>query len=191
MRDVVRGKPGSSSPTAALGAGKVGEVGKRTLVDAAAGELRLKASGPGKVTGDAAQSVADAAMSGPAQPLPHRAAMERQFGVPLDYVSAYTGPAVRAAGQSLGASAFTRADRVAFAEPNPSTSTVAHEVAHVLQQTRGGGARSETHDEAEAHAAESGVALAFRGSGSGGATAVRRQPAPPPAQDAPALSASA
>jgi len=191
MRDVVRGRPGSSSSTAAPGAGKVGVVGKRTLVDVSAGELRLKASGPGKLTGDAAQSVAEAAMSGPAQSLPYRAAMEQQFGVPLDHVAAYTGPAVQAAGQSLGASAFARGDRVAFAEPNPSRSTVAHEVAHVLQQTRGGGAGSEAHDEAEAHAAESGAALAFRGSGIAGAAAVRRQPAPQPAQDTPVLSAPA
>lgn len=178
------GLTGRSGPSA---------IGKRTLVETCAGApLRLKASGPGQVTGEAARSVAEAAMTGPPQSLPYQAELEQQFGVPLDHVRAYMGPTVEAAGRSLGARAFALGERVAFAESSPSQSTVAHEITHVLQQTRGGGARSEAHDEAEALAAEGGAALTFdKASGTGGPTAVRRQRGPQPAQEVPPLDIAA
>lgn len=189
MRDFGRKGSGRDSGTESAGTRSADAVGKRTLVEGA--QLRLKSSGPGKVTGVAARGVAEAAMAGPPQPLPHRADMEQQFGVSLGHVGAHTGALVESAGRSLGASAFALGDRVAFAEPTPSRGTVAHEVAHVLQQTRGGGAGDEVHDEAEARAAEGGAARAFDQSSAGGASAVRLQPAPQPAQDPAPLNAAA
>lgn len=192
MSTVTRQQRGYSSGSASTGGGDLGAIGKRTLVEACGGaQLRLKASGPGQVTGEAARGVASAAMAGPPQPLPYRTEMEQQFGVSLDHIGAHTGSTVEAAGRSLGASAFALGDQVAFAESSPSRSTVAHEVTHVLQQTRGGGAGSEAHDEAEALAAEGGAALAFASGGGAGTAAVRRQAAPQPTQEAPPLDAAA
>lgn len=192
MSTVTRQQRGNSSGSAGTGGGDLGAIGKRTLVEACGGaQLRLKASGPGQVTGEAARSVASAAMAGPPQPLPYRRDMEQQFGVPLDHIGAHTGSTVEEAGRSLGASAFALGDQVAFAESSPSRSTVAHEVTHVLQQTRGGGAGSEAHDEAEAVAAEGGAAPAIAPGGGAGATAVRRQAAPQPTQEAPLLDTAA
>lgn len=152
--------------------------GKRSLTDARYG-LRLKASGTPEVGGDAAHSVAEAALSGPSQALPYQADLEQQFGTSLDHIGAHTGAGPSSAGRSLGASGFTLGDQVGFADAAPSRATVAHEVAHALQQTRGGGAGSVDADEAEARAAETGGGLGYSFTGAG-ASAVRLQEAPQP-----------
>jgi Domain of unknown function (DUF4157) len=188
-----RQQQGYARGTGTTGTCDLGAIGKRTLVETYCNApVRLKASGSAQVTGEAARDVAEAAMTGPPQSLPYQAEMEQQFGVSLGHVGAYMGSTVEAAGRSLGASAFALGDRVAFAESSPSQKTVAHEITHVLQQTRGGGAGSEAHDEAEALAAEGGATLTFdKAGGTGGAVAVRRQKAPQPIHEAPPLDAAA
>lgn len=73
------------------------------------------------------------ATAGAPAPLPHREALEASFGRPLGHIEVHTGPAARALLDRLGAEAATRGDEVLLAEPEPAPSTVAHEVAHVLQ----------------------------------------------------------
>ena len=65
-------------------------------------------------------------------PIPHRAAMERAFGVSFGHVTARTGAG--GALDPLGADAATRGSHIAFGVANPRPGQVAHELTHVLQQ---------------------------------------------------------
>ena len=154
-------------------------------VAAADVQLRRKATGAAAVSADAARGIAEQGLGGPAHELPHRAAMEERFGTSLADVRAHTGEGTRHASRAIGAEAYTLGNQVGFASANPSVETVAHEVTHVMQQTRGGGARSEAEDEAEAHAAERGAAPAH--AGGSGATALRKLDATDDTTEAPAL----
>lgn len=121
----------------AVDAGTTGEggavaPGKQTLT----GRIQRKATGPAPHAGDAF----GAATSGAATALPHQGQMEAAFGQSFAGVSAHVGTAEAQAGLAdLGARAAAFGESVAFAEPNPDAHLVAHEVAHVVQQRRGGG----------------------------------------------------
>jgi hypothetical protein len=98
-------------------------------------------------------SAADLATSGPGQPLPHRAEIQRSFGRhELSDVKAHTDAAARAGVREMQAVAFTRGRHVAFAD-SPSLHVAAHEAAHVIQQRaglqlRGGlGQRGDLHEQ--------------------------------------------
>lgn len=104
------------------------------------------------------------AQIGSAAPLPHRAEMERAFGLSLDGVDARVG-----AGSALDryqANAATTGNRVAFRDAAPPPEQVAHEVTHVLQQSGGevgGGVSSPTSPaerEADRNAARVAAGLA-------------------------------
>src|SRR5262249_42300406 len=82
----------------------------------------------------------DHAASGSASEVPFRREMERAFGADFGAVRAYLGGEPARVGlAALGARAATHGDRVAFADPTPSRTLVAHELAHVVQQRAGGG----------------------------------------------------
>lgn len=108
--------------------------GKRTLTEG----LQLKADGAssGHATPVEAWS---RATSGPATEVPYRAEMERAFGRPFGNVQAHLGSEGASAGLSqIGAHAAAHGDVVAFRDASPSRGLVAHELAHVVQQSHGG-----------------------------------------------------
>jgi len=100
--------------------------------------VQRKASGAAS-HGDPARA-ALAGFEGPGGALPHSAAMERSFGEDLSGVRAHTGPAARHACENLGARAYAYDGQVAFADASPDKGLVAHEVTHVLQERKAGGA---------------------------------------------------
>jgi hypothetical protein len=108
--------------------------------------------------------VAEEGFAGSAREVPHRAAMEKSFGVSFAGVQAYTDEHARGAADRLGAHAYASGNRIAFKSDNPDPSLVAHELTHVLQHTGGAPQRKaeadgiETAGEAEAEAVEAAVA---------------------------------
>lgn len=72
-----------------------------------------------------------ASRAAPHGTLPFRGRLEQSFGESLADVSVRTGAQVELA--PLGALAATQGNSIVFAEPAPSLDTVAHEVAHVIQ----------------------------------------------------------
>jgi hypothetical protein len=78
------------------------------------------------------------ATSGAASEVPHRGRMEASFGESFAGVRAYLGCAQPMS--ALGAEAATHRDQVVFGSSAPSVEVVAHELTHVVQQRRGGGA---------------------------------------------------
>lgn len=97
-------------------------------------EMLRAGSGPAVGPGEEAD-LARAGFAAPARDLPHRAAMERAFGQPLGHVKAHVGPEAAEASAAMGAEAYTLGAEVAFDRENPAPLTVAHEVAHVVQQS--------------------------------------------------------
>lgn len=85
---------------------------------------------------DALHESAAAGVATPAQPLPHRPELEAAFGRDLSFVRAHVGGGAEASARDIGAEAYARGDDVVLSAGS-SKHTVAHEVAHVLQQ-RGG-----------------------------------------------------
>ncbi len=91
----------------------------------------------------AALSPEHQAALGPGEPLPLdlRAELEPRFGQSLERVRLLTDGSAAQAAASIGARAFTLGDRIAFAagEYQPTTAAgqwlLAHEIAHVLQQS--------------------------------------------------------
>ena len=96
------------------------------------GDVQFKGQGAGDVIG-----TAKTAFSGGGSSLPHQQKVESSFGTDMSGVQAYTGPAAKQANESLGSQAFTMGNKIAFKEANPSVSLVAHEAAHVVQQSQG------------------------------------------------------
>jgi hypothetical protein len=85
------------------------------------------------------QQVHAAAERGTATPsttLPYRAELEASLGHDLSGVQAHVGGAAEKAAADMGAEAFATGDHVVL-PANPSLHTVAHEVAHVVQQRDG------------------------------------------------------
>lgn len=109
--------------------------------------------------------------SGSGHEIPHRAEMERSFGMDFGGVQAHTDGKARAASRELGAQAYAVGNQVAFSSPNPDRALVAHELTHVVQAGGGGvggsvqakptaGGRDtaiDTSGEAEAERVESAV----------------------------------
>jgi hypothetical protein len=111
------------------------------------------------------------ATSGGASDLPFRDEMEQSFGIDLSNVQAHLGQA--APMKDLCAKAATQGEQIAFASGAPDRELVAHEVAHVVQNRRGGsggraqvsspGDASEVEAEALAAKASSGEAVSVGG----------------------------
>jgi hypothetical protein len=66
--------------------------------------------------------------------LPYRELFGSRLGIPLGNLEVYRGTAARRVCELLGARALAARNVLLFAEDAPSVVTVAHEVAHVLQQ---------------------------------------------------------
>ncbi|MCX5357753.1 DUF4157 domain-containing protein [Streptomyces sp. NBC_00124] len=110
----------------------------------------------------------------PAAPLPAdvRERLEHTFGVPLDHVRLHRGPDAARTAQALNARAFTMGEHIGFPprlSPHSAEGErlLAHEVAHVVQQTPRGGntgpwQRTSRGDSAE-RSAEHAADLAVRG----------------------------
>lgn len=81
--------------------------------------------------------MARAGLRGSASQLPFMSRFQRLLPeMDLSSVRAHTDPLAAATAARIGTRAYTLGDDVAFG-PNPSPHTVAHEVAHVLQQRAG------------------------------------------------------
>ena len=89
---------------------------------------------------DDVDRVHDAAARGAATPgaaLPHAAVLQRLFGRhDLSGIRAHTGAEATAAAREIGAAAYTRGEHVVLGA-RADLHTVAHEVAHVIQQRTG------------------------------------------------------
>lgn len=101
--------------------------------------------------------IAKEGTAGASDPLPHGATIQACFGHhDISNVRTRTGGAAQAAAEALGANAYARHDRIAFAQ-SPSLHTAAHEAAHVVQQQSAGavqfeGALGDASDVHEQHA---------------------------------------
>ncbi len=84
------------------------------------------------------QDAFDAASSGPPSEIPFRSQMESLFGENFGSVRAFMGE--RSSLSRLGARAAAQGESVAFGETSPSLQLVGHELAHVVQARRAGGA---------------------------------------------------
>ncbi len=130
-------RPGTARP-AAPRTQAVRRVLKRRSY-AAQRDLLRAGGGPAVGPGEEAD-LAKAGFSAPARDLPLRTRMEQAFGRPLGHVKAHVGPEASEASAALGAEAYAYGSEVAFDRANPPVETVAHEVAHVVQQSSRPGA---------------------------------------------------
>ena len=169
-----------------------GSPGKRTLVE----QIQLR-PGSGAVPsqgdaasrpGDAIHAAASRGVAAPASSLPYRERIQRLFGRhDISAVQAHVGSDAQAAAADMGARAYATGDHVVLGE-NPDLHTVAHEVAHTVQQ-RGGvqlqGGVGAAGDAYERHADEvadrvvqgqSAEALLDRYAGAGAAGGVANAP---------------
>ena len=95
-------------------------------------------------------------ISSPGQPLDAtiRGFMEPRFGCDFGHVRVHSGPRAAASAGQVGAIAYTIGQHVVIGERGPSLESVAgqqlwaHELAHVVQQSRGGSAPALTHSAA-------------------------------------------
>lgn len=115
-----------ASASAAGGQPAAPTPGKRTLAETQP-----------RPSADRVQRTADAGVARANAPLPHRDIIQRAFGrhAVQDVKATVGGDAAEATG-AIGAAAYAKGDRVAFAK-DPDLHTAAHEAAHVVQQRRG------------------------------------------------------
>lgn len=100
--------------------------------------LQRKASGAAEAGTAPVDAWAHATL-GRATEVPYRAEMEKSFGRSFGSVQAHLGGDGANQGLgALGAHAAAHGDVVAFRESSPSRGLVAHELAHVVQQSGGG-----------------------------------------------------
>lgn len=127
------------------------------------GTMHTRRTLPGsRDTADAAPRRAATAApgSGMALPAPLRADAERRFGVDFGAVRIHHGPAAADAAQALGAAAYTVGRDIRFGagrwQPQQAAGQrlLAHELAHVVQQGRGGPAAHDAEARADAAAAQ-------------------------------------
>ncbi|MGB9370104.1 MAG: DUF4157 domain-containing protein [Xanthobacteraceae bacterium] len=116
---------------------------------------------------DAAAAIAERSMNAPGQPLAPtiRADMESRFGHDFGGVRIHVGGDAVASAQAINAKAYTIGSNIAFArgqyapEGPAGRTLLAHELAHVVQQSRGGPAPSLSSNSAlEAEAAQAATA---------------------------------
>jgi len=76
---------------------------------------------------------------GPGQPLatPLRADMENRFGADFSTVRVHADDAARSSAADLGARAYTSGEHVVLGDGDADRPTLAHELAHILQQRQG------------------------------------------------------
>ncbi len=174
------------SPAAAAPSAPAPPPGMAFQADSGGG-TPARGTDPAAVRREAMQGV-----RGSGSELPHRGAMERYFGGPLD-VRAHTGAEAQASSRALGARAYTVGRDIAFGSASPGPELVAHELTHVAQQARGvrmadGLGRPGDAYERQADAVAAGLRSGrpasdflgdpFPGTGEGGAPAVQRKETP-------------
>lgn len=129
-------QPSTSSP----GSSSSGSVSRGVPVSSALKGLSYKeASAKLSPSSSSAMSIAESAFSGggSAPNSSIASAVQQTTGVDVSGARHHTGPAAAEACSTLGAEAFTVGSNVAFASASPSAHTVAHEYAHVAQQSGG------------------------------------------------------
>lgn len=99
-----------------------------TLVREVRHRIRGLADGP--------KTIVVKGLLGSGSTVPYKEEMEQSFHRDFSDVRAHTGPAARRAAATLGARAFTLGREIAFGSSSPQRITVAHELAHVVQQER-------------------------------------------------------
>lgn len=111
------------------------EAGEAMLSPSNEGGL-ISRSGSGEIASNDPGATFSAATRGGGGAVPYRADMEKSFGRSFGDVQAYTGRSQEMG--DLGAEAAAQGKSVAFGTSNPSKELVAHELAHVVQNDRGG-----------------------------------------------------
>jgi Domain of unknown function (DUF4157)/Domain of unknown function (DUF4329) len=156
---------------------------------------RCACGGVAGLDGECAQCRARrlARQSGPGRPLDKatRRHMETRFGQDFGGVRVHTGPEAASAAESVDAAAFTLGRDIVFGAGRYAPHTtggrrlVAHELAHVIQQRRGGSDASRSAErEAERAAGLAASTSALRVPVALGARGVQRQPAAPASEPA-------
>jgi hypothetical protein len=133
-----RGRGGGGRHDGGIGAGSrtvQRTPGKRALTDGLVQRRPERPPVDGASTDDI-QAAAAEGIAAPTAALPHRGILEQSFGVTLDGVEAHVGGAAAGSAAAIGAEAYATGSHVVLPE-QPSLHTVAHEVAHVLQQREG------------------------------------------------------
>jgi hypothetical protein len=140
---------------------------QRMLGNQLVGELLRKSSPSGLTVEELAQS----GIAGPGRPLeyPIRAEMESRFGHDFSRVRIHTEVAAEGAATTLDARAYTAGNNIVFGAGQYAPSTeagrrlLAHELAHVVQQTRGGAPPPARAGSPHEHAAEAAASAAMAG----------------------------
>ena len=107
--------------------------GKRTLTEAVVRGGGAGAAAAAQASVDPAAALA-LGMRGEERPVPYRAALAAQLGIPLDRVRCFFGSAAQLACAQVQAEAFTVGNVIVFGCESPSLELVKHELAHVAQQ---------------------------------------------------------
>jgi hypothetical protein len=116
--------------------------------------VQARAVAAGVAEPEQVHAAAERGAATPSTSLPYRPELEASLGQDLSGVQAHVGGAAESAAGDMGAEAFATGDHVVL-PANPSMHTVAHEVAHVLQQRDGvqlKGGVGEEGDSYEQHA---------------------------------------
>ncbi|MBN1945493.1 MAG: DUF4157 domain-containing protein [Bradymonadales bacterium] len=95
----------------------------------------LQAKGCPEGVSTSPTSIAREGVKGPSRGIPFKSEMEQAFGTDLAAVQCHTDSVANTACARLGARAFTLGNHIAFDGSSPSRGVVAHEVAHVFQQS--------------------------------------------------------
>ena len=147
----------SGSRDGALACGSQDTLGNSALAE----RLGVPPSVDGQAGARAPTAASDLAAQDPGIALPYKAEMEAVFGEDFSDVLVTAGPGSAAASAALGAEAFVIGDHIAFSDDRPSRAVVAHELAHIIQQTRPRAPASDppaaSSTEAEADAAAEAV----------------------------------
>lgn len=106
--------------------------------------------------GGSREEIAAQGFSGRPGKVPFLSMMEAAFGQSFGEVRAYTDAPAQTANQALGTEGYMMGEQVAFGSASPSKDVVAHELAHVVQQTAGGPGGA-VDAETDAHAAAEAV----------------------------------
>lgn len=149
-------------PTSSPGSGAVALKASESAFTSSLGASTSSVSQLGESAPRSAPEIAQSGFSGSGSQIPYKSQMEQSFNRDFSGVRVYTGDTAAQANKSLGANAYAMGNQIAFKNPNPSPSLVAHELTHVVQQSSGGpaahGTGIVTAGEAEADAVEAAVA---------------------------------
>lgn len=100
--------------------------------------VQLDVGAPSGASPEAVQQHAQAGVSGGGSAMPHLGLLQQSFGAfDIGHATAHTGAEASQANAAIGAKAYATGSSVAFSESSPDLHTVAHEAAHVVQQSGG------------------------------------------------------